>query len=1183
MLITINCALANDGYSQSARVSLDLENATVKQVLNEIENKSEFWFLYSSKLIDVERKVDINADNSPINEILAALFNSSDVEYVTLNRQIVLSPVKYPAREAVANQQKQRVEMTEKLSRIPSVTVRVLQPITITGTVTDESGVPLPGVYVVVKGTTSGAMTDTDGNYSIPVEGPDAILVFSFVSMVNQEIRVGSQTRIDVTMETELTELSTVVVTGYSSEAKKDIIGSVAVVNTEEMLTTASGGLETQLQGRVAGVSVSTDGTPGGSAKVRVRGFGSFSGSDPLYIIDGVPGSIDRINSNDIESVQFLKDAASASVYGARAANGVVIITTRQGKAGETKVNFDAYYGSNYYSPNDFPDLLNAQEYGEMYWKAMAGAGRSPGDADWKHDQYGTGASPVIPEYILVNDYGNRIGGAALEALRTSDPALFDQYTNPDNYDFATHQIVKSSDTDWFDEVFNPAPIQNYNLSVSGGSDRGTFMVGLNYFDQESTADKYSYFTRYSVRANSMFNIRQKIRVGENLQVSYRENRSVSATSAAWTFHPLIPVYDIMGNPASSAAPNLVAVGDTGRNPVTEPWRNRFDGTSTWGIFGNVFLEADLFRGLTAKTSFGTDYFTSAAKNLSQITHEHYENATSNSLAWNWRNGNTWTWTNTLNYAQTFGNHTFKVLLGTEAVSSLSQNVGATRADFTIQDDPDFLIINAGIGTQTNSGSFSRNTLYSLFGRLDYSYADRYIINGTVRRDESSKFGINERTGYFPAAAIGWRISSESFMQNFNWLTDLKLRASWGIIGNQTGLANENQFSTFTSNLAQSYPIQGLNNSIATSYTLSRLGNPDARWEKSVTTNVGFDATLLTGRIAVNFDYYVKEIQDLLVQNQAPTTGPGATQPSVNVGNMENRGIDVNITNRGTIAGDLRYEASVNFTKYKNEVTKVLDNPEATLSGGGTRLGNVTLTKAGNPISMFYGYQIVGFFNSQAEVDAYAADSITNTWLPAAVGRWKIEDVSGPDGVPDKVINDFDRTYIGSPHPDFQVGINLGLNYKNFDFSAFLFWNQGGEIFNYSRFNTDFNTYQYERSARMLYDSWTPDHTDALLPKLDINDSYSNKYATSYFVEDATYLRLKTLQLGYTIPQSVLNRISIQRLRIYVQAQNLLTFTKFSGLDPDTGLSGGNDLGMGVVNNFTPTPKQVIFGVSLGI
>lgn len=1165
-LVAVLQTLAGVSYSQTTTLSINLKNATVQSVLQQVEDQSEFYFLYSRSLINVDRTVDVQLKDAKITEILDVVFAGADVAYKVDGRQIVLS------------------------KKSESQAFEIQQAKTISGKVTDPDGGPLPGVTVVVKGTTTGTITDGDGVYKLGNLPANAVLQFSFVGLRMQEILVGDKTTLNVVMLEETTDLSEVVVTGYTVEKKKDIIGSVSIVNTEDMLSTPSGNVSSQLQGRVAGLTVNADGAPGASNKVRVRGFGSFNGSEPLYIIDGVPGSIDRLNPNDIESVQVLKDAASASVYGARAANGVIIITSKQGKVGKVKITVDSYYGINYFSNSNFPDLLNAQEWGELYWKAMAGAGRSVGAANWKHDQYGTGATPVIPEYIFVNNNGTKLGGTALEAMKTSNAAQFASLTDPANYNFKSHQIVKSADTDWFDETFNAAPVQNHQVTASGGSDAGTFVLSLNYYDENSTADEWSYYKRYTLRSNSVFNVSKKIKFGENLQLSYNKDHNGALASAAWTFHPMIPVYDIMGRPASSAAPGLVAVGDTGRNPVTEPWRNRFDYNETYGIFGNVFLEVNPLKNLTARTSFGLDNYSRQSVDFTQKTYEHAENTTANSLVETWNRMNTWTWTNTMNYSVTMGQNTFKLLLGAEAIQYKLNVMTGTRAGYEIEDDTNLLVLNAGTGAQSNTGYFVRNTLFSLFSRFDYSLKDRYIFNATIRRDGSSKFSKDNKYGYFPSAALGWRITGEEFMKNIRWISDMKLRASWGIIGNQTGLSENNQYGTYQIVDTEGYAVSGSNASYSTSLSPYSVANSNAKWEKTVTTNVGVDATLFDGGVTVNLDYFIRKTNDLLVQNQAAYTGWGSTvvQPYVNVGSLENKGIEINIAKRGTIAGDLKYDVSANFTKYKNMATKVLDNPNATLQGGSTRLGYVNLTKAGYPISYYYGYKIDGFFNSADEVAAYNATN--KTWFVPKVGGWRIKDVSGPNGTPDNVVNDFDKTYLGSPHPDFQMGLNLSLNYKAFDFSAFVFWNQGGQLFNFSRYNVDFMTFQYNRSARMLYNSWTPENHNAKLPILDVNDTYSNKYVTDYFVEDATYVRLKTLQLGYTIPASITSRWKIEKLRIYAQAQNLFTITNFSGLDPagsftngtnTSGVTATDDLSMGVVNNVTPTPKQILFGINL--
>jgi TonB-linked SusC/RagA family outer membrane protein len=1089
----------------------------------------------------------------------------------------------------------------------------VFQQSSITGTVTDGSGQGIPGVSVLVKGTTNGTLTDANGRYTLNAPATST-LVYSYVGYISQEVPANNRKVINVKLAEDVGNLNEVVVTGYATEQRKDIVGSVSIVDAEALQSTPTGNVTSQLQGRSPGVTVSGDGSLDGGAKVRIRGFGSFTGSEPLYVIDGVPVSantpnagsrsgntssaIDNLNPNDIASVQVLKDAASASIYGARAANGVVIITTKKGKAGAAKITVDSYTGINYVSKGDFPDLLNARELGELYWKQMEGAyaatnnaAYAVGGASWKHDQFGSGATPVIPEYILVNNNGSRIGGAALERMRTTDPALFASLTDPKNYDFKTHQIVKSSDTDWFDEIYNPAPITNIQLGASGGSDNGNYALSLNYLTRENTAAKTNTFDRYTMRANSNFKIKNNIRLGENIQFSFSQVQGTGSPDGAgpqtaWVMSPLIPVYDIMGNPASSAAPQLVSTNDPGRNQVTETYRNRFDKMANYGVFGNVYAEVDILKGLTARTSFGLDYASRNFKNMTPITYEHAENTAANSISNSKNYSNTWTWTNTLTYSRTFAEkHDFKILAGTEAIRSYAEDLFAQRLGIAqnLEDNPNFQVINAGIGAQTNSGTFRRSSLYSLFSRVDYAFAGKYLFNATLRRDESSRFSKNNRVGYFPAVAAGWRISSENFMKNIEFISDLKLRGSYGIIGNQSGLPDENQYNVYVSSLGEGYPITGAQSGFSDSYTLASVANQNAKWEQNATTNIGLDASLFKGTVDFTIEVYKKTTKDLLVRNQAPVTGTMAVQPFLNAGDMVNKGIDIGIAKRGQFKEGFTYEVGLTFSKYKNEVTRILDNPLATIMGASSRLnGSPSLTRVGSPIGSFYGYQLDGFFNTQAEVDAfqqvYNPNGTTTPWIPAEVGNWRIKDVNG-----DNVINALDRTIIGSPHPDFQSSLNLSMGYKNFDFTAFVFWNQGGEIFNLSRYNVDFNTFQFNRSARMLNESWTPElGNNAKLPKLNILDNYSNSNVTDYYLEDASYVRLKTIQLGYTLPTNLVNKAKIDRIRVYVQAQNLFTSKNATVLDPDAGLNGDTDTAMGVITNTLPTPKQIIFGLSVG-
>jgi TonB-linked SusC/RagA family outer membrane protein len=1042
------------------------------------------------------------------------------------------------------------------------------------GTITDAKGEILVGVAVQVKGTNNWMVTDLDGKYSLNVPGGNGTLIFTLIGYKTAEIATNGRLIVNVVMEEEVTSLDEVLVTGYSTERKKDIIGSVSVVQVDKMKQINSATVSNQLQGLASGVIVTGDGTMDG-AKVRIRGFGSFGDSEPLYIIDGMPAGsavFNSLNSNDVESIQVLKDAASASIYGARAANGVVIITTvKGGKNIKPQVTFDMYSGINYVNSNEFPALLNAEEYGRYWYLAQTNAGNEPTHAQYTYDAQG---NVIIPEYIKAGSYS----GANLISVKQTNPSLYSSLIDPANYNFQTHQIVKSGDTDWFNELYNPASVTNIQLGMSNRTDAGSYAVSFNYYNSGNPGNEYAYFHRYTVRANSSFNITKHLQVGENLQVVYNDRSGSGYSSSAWYMQPLIPVYDIMGNPTGGACVGL----SQARNPIATNWRNRLDRTYTGGMFGNVFADLKI-SDFVFHTSFGLDYRNVDDWDITQKTYEDAENTETNSLARTMTMYRNWTWTNTLTYAKAFGQHNVKILLGTEAIDNYNDNVYGYRDTFDFDDNEDFMVLDAGLGTQSATGTYARTSLFSIFGRADYSFADKYLFNATLRRDGSSKFGENYRYGLFPSVGIGWRISQEPFMKDIRWINDLKLRASWGIIGNQNGLSASNQYTQYIKNNQQGgYAISGGNTSV-NGYYVSTIGNPDARWEKNETTNIGFDASLFDGKLDVSAEYFKKVTKDLLVQNQAPQTGSNATQPSVNVGQMTNRGFDFNITNRGQIFGAINYTAVFNFTHYRNIVDRVLDSDASYIVGyNSLSMSSLVRTEKGKPMSYIYTYQVDGFFTSQKEVDDYLAAGYSSPITPK-VGRWRLKDLNG-----DKIINEGDRSMTGSPHPDFQLGTNLTLQWKDFDFGFFVFWNQGGKIFNLSRLDVDFNRFTYNRSKRMLYQSYSiangADNSNALLPVIDASDSETTNIPTDYYVEDATYLRLKNLSLGYTIPKKLTDKINLGRVRVYIQGQNLITIKggkkPFSGMDPEAALSG-SDIGMGVIGSQSPTPSNFVGGINI--
>jgi TonB-linked SusC/RagA family outer membrane protein len=1038
------------------------------------------------------------------------------------------------------------------------------QMVSITGAVTDDAGQSLPGVNILEKGTTNGATTDVNGKYTIKVSSESSTLVFSFIGFQTQEVVVNNRSSIDISMNPDVTALQEVVVTGYTTQNRRDITGAVSVVKPSELLATPSGNLQQQLQGRVAGVVTSGTGVPGAGAKVRVRGFGSFGNNDPLYIIDGVPTyNVNNINPQDIETMQVLKDASSASIYGARAANGVVIITTKQGKAGVPRITVDSYYGIQH-SPKG-PDMLNPTELGQLIWQSLSNAGQTA-----SHPQYGTGATPRLPDYILAGP-----SSGVMEGHPDTNPDLY-------NIDFnrPRHQIVpfNKQGTNWWDETFDPAPIQSHQISANGATGTGKYSVGFNYFNQDGLMP-FTNYTRYTVRANTEFKVKEKVRIGENIQVGYNEFKGTnsgigggeSLVLNSVRLMPFIPVYDIKGGWGGTAGSGAGTAGNT----PAELFRAKDNRNHAVRMFGNVFAEVDLATGLTARTSFGLDYETRYGQNYGFRTYERAENVGANSYQERNDWSLNWTWTNTLTFQKQFSDaHNITVLLGTEAVKETGRGVGGRRINF-YSDDPLFRVLDRGSPVGQNNFSYGyASTLASVFGRIDYSLFDKYLFNATLRRDGSSRFGPESRYGVFPAASVGWRISSEPFLQNATFIDELKLRVGWGQMGNQLNVDRDNAYSFYRSTPGNSsYDINGSNTSVVQGFDVDRVGNPITQWETSTTTNFGIDGVFFNSRLDIALDIYNRVTEGLLLRAQAPATLGHATLPYVNIGDIRNKGIDLMLGTRGNIgSGSLRYEVALTLSHYRNEALKVGENPNDIIPGTTLRNVGITRNTAGQPISSFYGYIIDGFYNTQQEVDAGPDQP------QKRVGSWRIRDVNG-----DNVINASDQSYIGSPHPDLTAGLNLTLAYKNFDFSMFLYSVVGGDIYNNTRWWTDFNSFQGNRSRRMLEQSWREgaDNSKALLPILDATDTYSNNIANTYLLEDGSYLRARTIQFGYTLPEALLNKIGLNSTRFYIQGQNMFTITNYSGIDPDV-TSLGPETGMGIDMGWYPNPKQYVIGVNIG-
>jgi TonB-dependent starch-binding outer membrane protein SusC len=1062
----------------------------------------------------------------------------------------------------------------------------------VTGRVLDGSNnTPLAGVSILVKGTNTGANTDGEGNFAIANCPANASLVISFIGYVSSEVAVGNRTTINVSLNPDTKILNEVVVTGYGSQSKKDITGAVATVNMKEVLAVPATNLAQAIQGRVAGVNVGTDNSPGGGVMVRIRGFGTVNDNSPLYIVDGTPtkGNLNTLNLNDIESMQVLKDASAASIYGSRAGNGVVIITTKRGKAGKPKFTYDAYYGQQ--SPRKGFDLANSQQYLDVFWKSFINANNTlvngvatpnAGATALRYPSsvhFGSGPTPVMPDLIVKS-------GGVKEGDPLADPSLYVRdLLNPGTRYLI--QRVNKEGTNWFDEAFKPAMMQNHQIGVSGATEAARYSMSLNYFNQPGIMIHTGY-KRYSLRANTEFNVSKKVRIGENIQIAYDETvqqRNGNQTennpiSFIYRQQPFIPVYDIKNNWGGTYSAGL----DNSRNPIADLYTQKDNKLKNMRFFGNAYAEADVFKDLTVRSQFGVDYNNFNVRNFFPVDIQNAENAANNSFNQTNAYEYTWTWYNTATYKKSLLDNklNLNLIVGTESIKNYAEFFTATRQRYA-SDDLENQYLDAGnAGTQTNSGAASNWSLASEFAKLNVNLSDKYLLDMTVRRDRSSRFAPEYRTAIFPAASIGWKLSNESFMKTLPWISDLKLRAGYGKTGNQE-IGNYNSFAIFGTIVNQNfYDLGGTRSSSLQGYDRTQFSNVSARWETTSSVDIGFDASFLKGKLDMSFDWFDRTTSDMLFPVEVQRSQGFAAAPFQNIGEMNNKGIELGLNYNGkAMNGELTYTLGGQFSTYRNTVMKTDGNPTTQYFGfSNLRLPSMNVTQAGYPLASFFGYRLDGFIQTDeegAKLPPQFGGGINNK-----AGNFKFRDVNG-----DGRISAADREVIGSPHPDFMYGLNATVSYKAFRLDVFAQGVQGNKIFNYTRYWTDFPTFAGNRSLRMVNQSWEPGKTDAMLPILRSNDNISSSPST-YYLEDGSYLRLKNIQLNYTIPQTLLKKVGLGTATVYIQGQNLLTMTKYTGIDPEINLRSstagttGQDRQIGVDEGAYPTYKATIIGINIG-
>lgn len=990
----------------------------------------------------------------------------------------------------------------------------------VSGTVKDEQGLEVIGASVMEEGATNGVITDINGQFKIKVK-EGAKLKISYVGY--NTIVVKAQPHMTITMEVASNLIDELVVTGYTTQRKADLTGSVSIVSTKDLKTSPDADPMRALQGRVPGMTITTNGSPIGTGTVRIRGVGSINSSqDPLFVIDGVPTttSLNSLNTNDIESMQVLKDAASASIYGSRAANGVIIITTKQGKkGGKMKVDFSTNLTASFYTSQSLMKLCNSAEYAT----AMAQAALNDG----------------IDPVTYAANYGLNLNSQTGTPITVWNPATeqYVNYTVNGRYDgfINSSKTMRYSDTDWLDEISRTGFSQNYDLSLSNATDKYSALFSLGYKKNEGIL-KYTSFENISARMNTSYNINKIVKVGENFTVTWSRQVDSAPMENALKMAPVVPVYEIdgetFGGPVGSMSDR--------QNPLREMYQNKDNHLDYWRLFGNAYVELKPIEGLVLRSSFGIDYYTSFIQSMNHTFHSDIVNNNIASVTLSNKNDLNWTWSNTATYNFTLADkHNFSVLLGAELSKQNSIDWSGYSEGFGFE-DPDYMWPNAATGTARVSGAMVGYRLASFFGKVDYNYDDLVLASFTIRRDGSSRFGKDNRWGTFPAATLGFRASK---LIDKSWLDDWKIRLSWGKTGNQA-IDNNAQFGIYVvdygldriTSTAYDLYLQG-SGTFPSGYRATQLPNPNLKWEAATQYNIGTDFSLFHSQLYGSIDWYIKDVDDMLISPAFIGTKGEGGATWMNGPSLRNWGMEFMLGYRKTLSCGLGLDISANADFFRNRVTSL----PASATGSYAHTSKQTLVQSKQPYGSIVGYVVDGLFQTQEEVDASGQAN-------ARVGGLKYADLNG-----DNVITADDQDWIYNPVPAFSYGINIGLTYKDFDLS--MFW-QGvcdKDVYNNQKFQTDFwaVTDAGSNKGSRLLDAWNTNNTDSNIPRLSTTNTADEGRASSYFVENGSYLKLRTLQLGYTVPSSILSKLKMTSARVYLSGQNLLTIKSSSLTCPD--------------------------------
>lgn len=1085
LMVCVFCSYAGNAHSQNAKVSIRMNNVKLDKILNEIENQTDYLFIYNNQ-VDINKITSVKVKNEAVAQVLDKILSGTGINYELEGTHIILTT------EAIKDLHAQQ------------------QAKTVTGTVTDVSGEPIIGANIRIKGTTTGTITDIDGNFSIEAE-PQSVIEVSYIGYLTQETVINNQKSIRFLLKEDTKTLDEVVVIGYGVQKKADLTGSVANINTEKLNTQSNANIGQALQGKIAGVDiVSQGGAPGSGTRIMVRGIGTLNNASPLYIVDGMyMNSIDHINPNDIASIDVLKDASSAAIYGSRAANGVIIVTTKEGSNTEGKPIIDLSVNLGISTASKFLDMLDAKGWAEVTTIARQAIGK---------------------------------------------PAL----------DMAT-DLANKPDNDWQDIMFRPALMQNYNLSVKGGGKYSTYYTGLGYFNQDGIV-KGTNYQRYNIQSKNDYK-RGIFSAGTNLIISFSHDKPLHQElrgGMIGTILQSVPTLEKYDDTREGGYGGTY--GDVVNIPhplaiIDDNIMDRYN--ENVKIFANLYAQIELFKGLKYKQNLTPDFSFERYKNY--LNKYDFGLATNSitQLTERQRRRRNILVENLLTFDRTFGEHKISALAGYTYQDSRFRHIQAYGEGL-----PQGLEeIDAATTNRSNEGNSWRSVLTSILGRVFYSYQNKYLFTATIRRDGSSKFGKNNRYGYFPSFSLGWNVAEEKFMENVHWLDQLKLRGGYGVLGNQE-IDNYQYSSTITTGI--NYPDG--NGGLLQGAFPKNFANPDIKWEETAMTNVGIDFMAFNNRLSLTADYYVKNTKDILLTVPIPISSGGANDPIRNAGKIRNNGFEFNLGWMDQPNPDISYGINLIGSFNKNKVI-AMGSESGSIKGGSTNQNITTSeTKAGYPIGGYWLISTAGYFNSQEEVDAYAKDG--KKIQPAA----EPGDIKFVDANNDGVINDDDRVFQGSPFPDFTFALNGNMRYKNFDLSIGLQGVLGNKIYNATRQTLEDVTKGSNFLASCL-DYWTPENKNASHPRLTWDDPNRNTRAESdRYLENGSYLRLRSVQLGYTFPQTWFKG-AIQHARVYINAENLFTITSYSGYSPDVNADNANYRGF---DNFIyPTNRTFMLGLNV--